>query len=324
MAFIRNPDGSISFDKGNNVFYNLFGQADIADNERYALEYNEALRQYNQNYQLQKDTFDLNKQNMQFNQQLQQDTFNLNKQNMQFNQDLSQRQQALAEESYYNSTINQARQLAKLGINPASQGGSVSGQSMAGGSGVSGVDAGYSPDMSTGYASGRNPSAQIHNWAQNRLTMLSTLLDFIGKKASIDVSEKNAESNRINAEANMTSAKADEKNADTNRSVAHSTITLNAAKTAAEMSKNDYQRMVNESYRKSEDIFSGLGMSTEFVEAAGNINPKTAAVLGVFTIFGNSNADSNWVSDPTISDANKEQQIVYVEKVVNAYEVLDI
>ena len=170
-TYTTNPDGTIAFNP--SWAKNIFGNS--LDEQQYVTEYNEALRQYNQQYGLQREAFELNKQNLAFN------------------QDLATRQQELSEESYYNGVKNQARQMAELGINPASAGGSISGMSMSGGSNVGGV--------SSGSVSGRNPNKLSNiEKRQLQLAMLGHMLNLAKVKSDIEVNEYNAETSRIEAE----------------------------------------------------------------------------------------------------------------------------
>lgn len=133
-----------------------------------AQAYNNSLDQYDQQYQLQLDAFNYNKE-------------------------LSNRQQDLAEESYYNGTINQAKQLAQLGINPASQGGSISGAAMSGGSSVNAGSA-SAGNTNTPEAGGMN------------LEALSILASLSSQREELDIAKYNAETSRISANASAESS----------------------------------------------------------------------------------------------------------------------
>ena len=139
-----------------------------------AQAYNNSLDQYDQQYQLQKDAFE-------------------------FNKDLSNRQQDLAEESYYNGTINQAKQLSQLGINPASQGGSISGATMSGGSSIQ-----------SGSASAGNTNTP--ETGGMNLEALSVLASISAKQSELQIAKYNAETSRISANAGAENALASAEN----------------------------------------------------------------------------------------------------------------
>lgn len=141
------------------------------DVQQYLLEFNQAQQQYQQQYQLQKDAFDLNKQNLEFN------------------QNLSTRQQDFAENSWKNNITNSARQMATLGINPAASGSGISGPTMSGGSQVSGIN--------PGSVSGR--SVQRFNNKATKIQLLSTLLQHAKDKKALDISQQEADTHRISA-----------------------------------------------------------------------------------------------------------------------------
>ena len=109
-GFTVDANGNITYNPSEwDKFWKGKNNAIPEDIQRYVIEYNQANKQYQDQYNLQ------------------QQEFQLNKQNLQFNQNLATRQQALAEESYYNGIRNQASQLSSLGINPAASGSSMSG-----------------------------------------------------------------------------------------------------------------------------------------------------------------------------------------------------
>lgn len=141
------------------------------DVQQYLLEFNQAKQQYEQQYQLQREAFDLNKQNLVFN------------------QNLATRQQEFAENSWKNNITNSARQMATLGINPASSGGAISGPTMSGGSQVAGVN--------SGSVSGR--SVQRFNNKATKIQLLSTLLQHAKDKKALDISQQEADTRRISA-----------------------------------------------------------------------------------------------------------------------------
>ena len=238
MGVTMNPDGSVSVDQSG---WDRFIHGENTEEQMWALEFNNANKQYAQQYQLQKEAQAANLQNMQFN------------------QNLANRQQALSEESYYNGVTNEARQLASLGINPASSGQSLSGGTMSGGSNVSGV--------STPSASGRNPNSyNVRAKAQQQLQTLSVLAALSKQRSDIQLQDAQAE--------------AVLQNADTQSKLADSRIGLESQ----EFRNND------EAYQ----AFADLGLSYGLVRALENVDLSTLGLTGLYkilTVFG-SKSDS--------------------------------
>lgn len=162
-----------------------YGRPDLnalpEDVQQYLLEFNQAKQQYQEQYQLQREAFDLNKSNLEFN------------------QNLATRQQEFAENSWKNNITNSARQMATLGINPAASGGSISGPTMSGGSQVAGVN--------SGSVSGR--SVQRFNNKATKIQLLSTLLQHAKDKKALDIEQQNADTNSYNAITSRRSVDAD-------------------------------------------------------------------------------------------------------------------
>lgn len=166
----QDENGYISYTPSN---WDKFWGTDYSDQELNALQYNQALKQYNDQFQLQ------------------QEAFNLNKANQAFNQELATKQFGLQEESYRNGVLNQAAQLQSLGINPASMGGNISsGPSVSGGSNVG--------DVNAGSVAGRSP-AMISNTAkqQMRLSALANLMDIATRANEHKVAMYNAKTQRM-------------------------------------------------------------------------------------------------------------------------------
>lgn len=199
------------------------------DIQRYVIEYNQANKQYQDQYNLQ------------------QQEFQLNKQNLQFNQNLATRQQALAEESYYNGIRNQASQLSSLGINPAASGSSMSGGTMSGGSNVSGVP-------SSGRPTGRQ--IQTISTSQLKMQMMEKLMEYALTKRSLDIQQQNANTNSYNAVTSRLSSDAD--------------IAL----------KNQEFRNNEEAY----DAFAGLGLSYGVVRALEGVDLSTVGLTALFKV----------------------------------------
>ena len=172
-----NDDGSISYD--SNGWEEFFHRDKVNQGKLNALQWNTALKQYNEQYQLQKDAFDYNKE-------------------------LSNRQQDLAEDSYYNGILRQASQLQSLGINPATVGSSLSGMSMSGGSSVNSgsASAGNMPSMQ----SGGDGSQGLD------LNALSVLAGIKAKQDELKIQQYNAETSRITADAGASNALASAEN----------------------------------------------------------------------------------------------------------------
>ena len=176
-----NPDGTMSYK--SNGWEEFFHGDRKNQNVAAVASYNQALKQYNEQFALQKDSYE-------------------------FNKDLSTRQQNLAEESYYKGTLQQAAQLQQLGINPAAFGSQVSGQSMSGGSSIQ-----------SGSASSGNISApNMSNGAGMDLSAISVLAGLKAKNEELAIAKYNAQTSRIsaNASAENSLASADNVRAMTN------------------------------------------------------------------------------------------------------------
>lgn len=229
-------------------FWNWLTGGESEDSSRWRLEFNAALAQYNQQYQLQKEAFDLNKQNQQFNQQLASDQFNMQK------------------EAYYNGVLNQANQLRQLGINPASQGQISSGPSMSGGSNVG--------DISAGSVPGRNPSVQVASKDMMKLQLLSTMMQYVMQKKQASIAQQDANTRSYSAHTErmraISQGKVDEAN------IEHIDL-VNEAQT--------YQNM---DLKRFNDSFGALGISSKASEFMKNVDPLVFAACGIVSILGNS------------------------------------
>lgn len=162
-SFQVGADGTITGTQDYGNWWNKTFGRDTTDQQQWITEYNQAVKQYNQQYQLQQDSFN-------------------------FNKDLANRQQDLAEESYYNGVKNQASQLASMGINPASQGQSLSGGTMQGGSGVGSV----------GSPQGVGRTTQMMNRQAMKMQMMSMLAGLAQKSKELSIAQQNADTNEAN------------------------------------------------------------------------------------------------------------------------------
>ena len=163
MAFVMNPDGTVSV---NGDWFTRTFDPQLGADQQYAIEHNTALNQFNQQMDFSREQFEYNK-------------------------DLSERQQALSEESYRFGALNQARQMAQLGINPASSVGSVSGMSMSGGHGAS-----------SAIPSGRGSSGSV---SVSGLSSVLGILGTVGDLASTiaGIKQSKAETDNINADTSV-------------------------------------------------------------------------------------------------------------------------
>ena len=229
-GFTVDANGNITYNPSEwDKFWKGKNNAIPEDIQRYVIEYNQANKQYQDQYNLQ------------------QQEFQLNKQNLQFNQNLATRQQALAEESYYNGIRNQASQLSSLGINPAASGSSMSGGTMSGGSNVSGVP-------SSGRPTGRQ--IQTISTSQLKMQMMEKLMEYALTKRSLDIQQQNANTNSYNAVTSRLSSDAD--------------IAL----------KNQEFRHNEEAY----DAFAGLGLSYGVVRALEGVDLSTVGLTALFKV----------------------------------------
>ena len=295
----QDENGYISYNP--SVLEGIFGN--FSDEDLYAIEYNTALDQRAEEMALYKEAQEANLANLQFNQNLQTDIFNANMQNQKFNQNLqteafnfnknlATRQQNLAEESYYNGVRNHAAQLASLGINPAAQGGSLSGATMSGGSNVS---AGSSPSASAGSVGGvpsGSPSMRTPNpysgvaKKQLQLSMLSYLMDMSLKKQNMDIQRYDAETRRLSAESQI--------------GVGSSTSSLNKANAEA-------TRINNERERGNLDYLRSIGLTAQEWDTLDGLSisssqaSKISAGLGLAGIGNILSSSSEGSSSASIS-----------------------
>lgn len=265
-GFTMNPDGTISY---NQTGWDKLWNGTNTDAQAYALEFNAAQKQYQEQLALQKEAQSANLQNMAFN------------------QNLANRQQSLSEESYYNGVLNEASQLSKLGINPASSQGGISGATMSGGSNVSGVP--------SGSASGRNPGS--HNFqakAMQQLQML-TFLTGLAKQRS-DITLQDAQAKAVSKQADVAQQNADTNalNAESNRRTSVSTANLNQARTEAQRienarNKGDMSYLESIGLTSKEwDTLSGLS----FTSSQASKISAGLGIVGLGNVLGSS-ADSS-------------------------------
>lgn len=290
--FTFNNDGSIDYKKG--VLQSIFGGGNAE--QLQAHQYNQALKQYNEQFQFQKDQFSFNK-----------DVAN-------FNMNLANRQQAMQEEAYYNGVSNQAKQLASLGINPASQGQALSsGPSMSGGSNVSGASAG-STSASAGF--------DAFGSSKVGLEMLSLLASLKKMKTDEKIALKNADIAQQQANTADYNAKTSRITAESGVAVDKSTIAVNDRKIESSLiqdsytvaqtlhinSQSEYQQMLNRDYSETNDRLKAFKINQNDIRMLEGIDYKTAIALGVYAIFGNAGKGSNWDSNQVpITEAEWEQ-----------------
>ena len=304
----------------NQSDWDSFWGKTTEDEQRYAAEYNQALKQYNQQYALQQAEFALNKDNLLFNQNLatqqlgmQQEMQVANLANMKFNQNLATQQQALSEESYRSGVLNQARQLQQLGINPASQGGSISGLSMQGGSNVANASAGSASQVSG--VSGRSVNGRGAQYQASKIQrqllqaqLMAAMMDYAQKANQLRVSKQDADTRSYMAQTDRMRQQVD------------------ASKLPSEIDsyelKNEYQRLLNADVQLSNDQLHAIGLSRDTISSWRGINPFTAGALGVTSVMGNVVKKENWadLSDEEIRSIKAEVDAV-VER-ADSYEEL--
>ena len=258
-SYTQNADGTISF----RPSWAKEHLGDSLDEQQYVLEYNNALKQYNDQYALQKEAFD-------------------------FNKDLAERQQSLSEKSYKEGILNQANQLASLGINPGSSGQPLSSGTMSGGSNVS-----------PGSVSGRNPN-KLDNLSKKALQLeaLSMIMQFAKTKNEMDVSKYNAETSRIQAETGVYTAK-------TGRMSAQSNIGYNRALTANINSQTAWQNFVNKRDSHGENMLETFGLNGYYIEKLQNIDWKVAVLLGLSGVVANAGT----MFDEDMTEEEREARI---------------
>lgn len=251
----ENSDGTVSTSQSD---WNKFISGEDTESQRWAIEYNNAQRQYQQQYQLQQDAFN-------------------------FNKDLSNRQQALSEESYYNGVMNQARQMQALGINPSAFGGSISGQSMQGGNNVA---SGASPQ-----ATGRNTT--IQNKTMLALQQLTYLLQLRKLQSDIKVADSEAYANKKNADTAEVNSQISGFNSLTQRLKTDSDIKFNEAEisyksqlTSSVLQDTLMKEKQNSEYEKYIDSLSKVGLNSYLLKDLQNMNPALALGLGILNFFG--------------------------------------
>lgn len=226
--------------------------------------------------------------NEQFDKQfaLQQESHNANLQNMSFNQNLALRQQNMAEESYKNGIINQASQWQKLGINPASLSGSVSGQSMSGGSSVAGT--------SGSSASGRNGSSFSQEALASILPSLLSYRSFVEEnklaKKQLEVENKkvDVENKKVDSDIALNESTIGERDRrfGLDSSVASSEIANKDASTSFIKSQSAYQELLNDDFKKFFTLYP-KGSYTMFNSFKG-LDWQVAAAIGVVGLISGS------------------------------------
>lgn len=258
-GFTTDANGNITYNPSEwDKFWKGKNNAIPEDIQRYVIEFNQANKQYQDQYNLQ------------------QQEFQLNKQNLEFNQNLATQQQALAEESYYNGIRNQASQLSSLGINPAASGSSMSGGTMSGGSNVSGVP-------SSGRPTGRQ--IQTISTSQLKMQMLEKMMEYALTKRSLDIQQQNANTNSANAVSDRMRAENDSSRVGIENRRANAEIDFKRAQTI-------WQEFQNDSFEYGEEKFRALGLSTSVIQSLRNVNAGTALALGLVSVL-NGNPDSS-------------------------------
>lgn len=226
--------------------------------------------------------------NEQFDKQfaLQQETHNANLKNMSFNQNLALRQQNMAEESYKNGIINQASQWQKLGVNPAALSGSVSGQSMSGGSSVSGVGGSS--------ASGRNGSSFNQQSLAAILPSLLSYRSFVEEnklaKKQLEVENKkvDVENKKVDSDIALNESTIGERDRrfGLDSSVASSEIAYKDASTSFIQSQSAYQDLLNDDFKKFFSLYP-KGSYT-MLKLFQGLDWKVATAIGVVGLISGS------------------------------------
>lgn len=277
--FSFNPDGSVNFSQ-NKLDKYLNGLD--SENLKYANEWNTSLKQFYDQFALQKDAFD-------FNKRLSESQFEFNKdlatKQFEYNKALSERQQSLQEESYRSGSINQARQLSQLGINPASSGGTVTPMSISGGSslGTSGVSA-------NSVSSGSTSPSVVHTSPTNKrllqLQMMSYLLQLRKQEHDMEVADRTLDIEQQKADTN-------EKSVDSQINVNESNIKLNEssivhlnAQTQSEIARCVRQVMENKDFESYIGYLETLGLSSSMVDGMKNIDWQCALAIGLVRVIG--------------------------------------
>lgn len=278
-------DGLLHYEQsGISKFFN----GTDTDSQLNTISYNEDIRRYEEQADMQRQELSANLDNMKFNQDLQSKTFDANLQNQEWNQKMS-------EESYYNGVLNEASQLQKLGINPATQ--SLAGTSA---SMVSGISSGSTSGVPQGSAPGKN-SSWFNGNSQNALQLLATLLSSqnahesneVAKKQA-DVAKQNADTNQYNAETTRMRAESQNRvdddtlvNNNVLRELNWSQIGLNKSNTSYVDSKTADQILSNADKELSNSQLHALGISRETIRSWQNFSTPALASLGILTLLGN-------------------------------------
>ncbi|AXH76316.1 MAG: hypothetical protein [Microviridae sp.] len=191
-----------------------------------------------------------------------------NIQNMQFNQQLASRQQDMAEESYKNGIINQANQWQKLGVNPSALSGSVSGQSMSGGSSV--------PGVSPSSASGRNGSTFS---MESLASVLPSILAYRSAKQQNDIEEK-----RVDTESRLADSTINDRDRrfGLDEAVGSATIKNYDASSRLINSQASYQELINTDFNKFLSMLPEH-LPYSMINAFKGLDWRIAAALGVST-----------------------------------------
>ena len=279
----------------------------------------------------------MSKKAFDYNKEMSDKYFDLNKQNQEFNQNLANRQQDLSEESYRNGIVNEANQLRSLGINPASQGGSISGTTMQGGSNVG----------SAGSASSINPAEAMSTLASIMMQKQSIKNQKEYNDNMVDIARYNAETDRINAEtgkarqesdagvnqATIDMYKARVKEIFSNIGLNDKQIEKMSAEIANINSQTDWQNLLNDDKSFTMMKLHKMGVSSELIQSLAGMDWKTAVAVGLAQVIlgvqatnaenasaldiGNINAsDSELYSavKPVISDVSNIVQNPMVEQ----------
>ncbi len=266
MGFSVNPNGTVNFSQSG---WDKFWHGEDSESQRWALEYNNVLKQYDQQYQLQQQAQQANLQNLKFNQDMQ---------TKQFNEGL----------------VSQAKQLSSLGINPASQGQTPSTASI---SNVGGVPSAGSPQ-----STGRNTT--IANKTALAINMLNALVNL--KKSNNEANLIKAQSDSLSRQANVAeyNAETERSKADSSIKLNESSIKVNEnsiiyteALTSNIIADTSRKLMENADFDEYLKSLKTFGLTDSILLKMQNMDWQVALALGVVQIVGK----TPWLTDPEIT-----------------------
>uniref|UniRef100_A0AAU8AYK8 Minor capsid protein n=1 Tax=Dulem virus 233 TaxID=3145710 RepID=A0AAU8AYK8_9VIRU len=266
MGFSVNSNGTVNFSQSG---WDKFWHGEDSESQRWALEYNNALKQYDQQYQLQQQAQQANLQNLKFNQDMQ---------TKQFNEGL----------------LSQAKQLSSIGINPASQGQTPSTASI---SNVGGVPSAGSPS-----STGRNTT--IANKTALAIDLLNALVNL--KKSNNEANLIKAQSDSLSRQANVAeyNAETERSKADSSIKLNESSIRVNEnsiiytdALTNNIISDTSRKLMENADFDEYLKSLKTFGLTDSMLSKMQNMDWQVALALGVVQIVGK----TPWLTDPEIT-----------------------